>query len=260
MPRARRRGRPRPAIAPRDAERDQSYFLFATTREQLEFLRFPLGDLTKAEVRALARRFGLAVADKPDSQDICFVPSGRYADVIERLRPGAAAAGDIVDLDGRVLGRHDGIIHFTVGQRRGLGIAAGRAALRRRLDAEQPPRDRRPARGAAHDARAAARLNWIGDGTVEAALAAGPLDVFVKVRSTRPPRPATLARSTDGFEVELAGGEEGVAPGQACVLYDSADGQARMLGGGFIGSAVSQGEIDVAAALRPHKIQVAARG
>jgi tRNA-specific 2-thiouridylase len=109
----------------REAERDQSYFLFATTREQLEFLRFPLGEHTKAQTRELARRFGLAIADKHDSQDICFVPSGRYTEVIERLHPGAADAGEIVDLSGNVLGRHSGIIHFTVGQRRGLGIAAG---------------------------------------------------------------------------------------------------------------------------------------
>src|SRR6266571_2583097 len=118
-----------------DADRDQSYFLFATTREQLDYLRFPLGDLTKQQTRELARRFGLAVADKHDSQDICFVPTGRYADVIERLRPGAAGPGEIVDLDGHVLGRHDGIIHFTVGQRRGLGIAAGSPLYVIRLDA-----------------------------------------------------------------------------------------------------------------------------
>src|SRR5216684_3277289 len=119
----------------REEERDQSYFLFGTTRAQLDLLRFPLGDRTKAETRELARRFGLAVADKQDSQDICFVPSGRYADVIERLRPGAAGPGEIVDLDGRVLGRHDGIIHFTVGQRRGLGIAAGLPLYVVRLEA-----------------------------------------------------------------------------------------------------------------------------
>src|SRR2546421_2266330 len=119
----------------RDAERDQSYFLFATTREQLERIRFPLGDMTKAQTRDLARRFGLSVADKHDSQDICFVPTGRYTEVIERLMPGAADPGDIVDLDGRVLGRHAGIIHFTVGQRRGIGIAAGHPLYVVRLDA-----------------------------------------------------------------------------------------------------------------------------
>src|ERR1700734_2560854 len=120
----------------REAERDQSYFLFATTQAQLDHLRFPLGDRTKAETRELARRFGLSsVADKQDSQDICFVPTGHYADVIERLRPGAAGPGDIVDLDGRVLGHPDGIIHFTVGQRRGLGVAAGSPLYVVRLDA-----------------------------------------------------------------------------------------------------------------------------
>src|SRR5207248_2172259 len=119
----------------RDDERDQSYFLFATTREQLDLLRFPLGERTKSETRELARRFGLAVADKHDSQDICFVPTGRYTDVIERLRPGAVEPGDIVDLDGCVLGQHDGIIHFTVGQRRGIGIAAAHPLYVVRLEA-----------------------------------------------------------------------------------------------------------------------------
>ena len=141
----------------REAERDQSYFLFATTRAQLDLLRFPLGDRTKAETRELARRFGLSVADKQDSQDICFVPSGHYADVIERLRPGAAAPGEIVDLDGRVLGRHDGIIHFTVGQRRGLGIATGAPLYVVRLDAAFAARRGRSARGVAHEPHPAAR-------------------------------------------------------------------------------------------------------
>src|SRR5204863_5695593 len=176
----------------RDAERDQSYFLFATTREQLGVLRFPLGEKTKAETRELARRFGLAVADKHDSQDICFVPTGRYTEVIERLRPGAAEPGDIVDLNGSVLGRHNGIIHFTVGQRRGIGIAAGRPLYVVRLDAERRrvvvgPRDALTTR------RMALRdLNWIGPGTLDEALADGRRDVFVKVRSTRPPLPAWM--------------------------------------------------------------------
>src|SRR5579864_4135128 len=170
----------------REEERDQSYFLFATTREQIDFLRFPLGDLTKAETRELARRFALPVAEKPDSQDICFVPQGRYADVIERLRPGAAAAGDIVDLSGRVLGRHAGIINFTVGQRRGLGIAAGAPLYVVRLDAANGRVVVGP-RAALRTTRVRLRdLNWIGDGELDAALRAGTLDVFVKVRSTRP--------------------------------------------------------------------------
>jgi tRNA-specific 2-thiouridylase len=223
----------------REEERDQSYFLFATTRDQVDFLRFPLGDRTKAETRELARRFALPVAEKPDSQDICFVPRGRYADMIERLRPGAATAGDIVDLSGRVLGRHAGIINFTVGQRRGLGIASGDPLYVVRLDAANgrvvvgPREALRTTRMWLRD------VNWIGGGgtTFDAALAAGPIDVFVKVRSTRPPQPAVIMRAQDGCEVELAGGEEGVAPGQACVFYDAGAGQARMLGGGFIRSA-----------------------
>jgi tRNA-uridine 2-sulfurtransferase len=232
----------------RDEERDQSYFLFATTREQIDFLRFPLGDLTKAETRELARRFALPVAEKPDSQDICFVPTGRYADVIERLRPGASAAGDIVDLSGRVLGRHAGIINFTVGQRRGLGIAAGEPLYVVRLDAANGRVVVGP-REALRTTRVGLRdMNWIGDGSLDGLTAGGRMDVFVKVRSTRPPHPAWLTRGADGFEVELAGGEEGVAPGQACVLYDAGTGQARMLGGGFIRSAVAWNAGDAASA------------
>ena len=154
----------------REAERDQSYFLFATTRAQLDRLRFPLGDRTKAETRELARRFGLSVADKQDSQDICFVPTGHYAEVIERLRPGAAGPGDIVDLDGRVLGHHDGIIHFTVGQRRGLGVAAGSPLYVVRLDAGARRVVVGP-REALRTSRIRLRdVNWLGDGSIEQAL------------------------------------------------------------------------------------------
>jgi tRNA-uridine 2-sulfurtransferase len=222
----------------REAERDQSYFLFATTRAQLDLLRFPLGDRGKAETRELARRYGLAVADKQDSQDICFVPTGHYAEVIERLRPGASGPGDIVDLDGRVLGRHDGIIHFTVGQRRGLGIATGAPLYVVRLDANSRrvvvgPRD------ALRTRRIRLRdINWLGDGTIDDAIARHP-EIFVKVRSTRQPQPAWLHAMHGGIEAELAGGEDGVSPGQACVFYDAAEGQARVLGGGFIASTVS---------------------
>src|SRR4051794_27096069 len=258
----------------REEERDQSYFLFATTREQLDLLRFPLGDRTKAETRELARQFALSVADKHDSQDICFVPSGRYTEVIERLKPGAAEAGDIVDLDGRVLGAHAGIIHFTVGQRRGLGIAAGhplyvvrldaasrrggvgpRAALRTRrmgvgIAAGHPlyvVRLDAASRGVVVGPRAALRtsrmrlrdVNWLGEGSIDQALCAGWQEVFVKVRSTRPPQPAWLSRAGEGIEVDLVAGEDGVSPGQACVFYDAADGQARVLGGGFIQTAVA---------------------
>jgi tRNA-specific 2-thiouridylase len=226
----------------RDAERDQSYFLFATTREQLDFLRFPLGDMTKPQTRELARRFSLSVADKHDSQDICFVPTGRYTDVIERLRPGAAEAGDIVDLAGRVLGRHEGIIHFTVGQRRGIGVAAGHPLYVIRLDAARRQVVVGP-REALRTARIALRqVNWIGDEPLDAALADDRREVFVKVRSTRPPQPAWLRRSAAGVEVELIAGEDGVSPGQACVFYGAPDGQARVLGGGFIQNAVHSSE------------------
>jgi tRNA-uridine 2-sulfurtransferase len=226
----------------RDAERDQSYFLYATTREQLELLRFPLGEMTKAETREHARRFGLPVADKQDSQDICFVPSGRYTDVIERLRPGAAEPGDIVDMAGRVLGRHEGIIHYTVGQRRGLGVAAGHPLYVVRLDAARRRVIVGP-REALRTSRIQLRdINWLGDGAISSALCAGWHEVFVKVRSTRPPCPAWLSRSADGVEVDLIAGEHGVSPGQACVFYDAPEGQARVLGGGVIQSAIPEAE------------------
>jgi tRNA-specific 2-thiouridylase len=217
----------------RDAERDQSYFLFATTGAQLDFLRFPLGDMTKPETRELARRFGLQVADKHDSQDICFVPTGRYTDIVERLRPGAADPGDIVDLAGRVIGRHDGIIHFTVGQRRGLGVAAGHPLYVVQLDAATRRVIVGPREALRRSRMQLREVNWIGHGSIDEALADGR-EVFVKVRSTRPPQPAWLRRSAAGIEVELAGGEDGVSPGQACVFYDAPDGQSRVLGGGFI--------------------------
>ncbi len=221
----------------RETERDQSYFLFATTQTQLDLLRFPLGDRTKAETRELARRFGLAVADKQDSQDICFVPNGRYADVIERLRPGAAGPGDIVDLQGRMLGRHDGISHFTIGQRRGLGVATGSPLYVVRLDAASRRVVVGP-REALRTTRIRLRdVNWLGDRTIDEAVN-DRRDVYVKVRSTRAPQAAWLHRNADDFEVELIGGEDGVSPGQACVFYEAAEGQARVLGGGIIAGAV----------------------
>jgi tRNA-specific 2-thiouridylase len=226
----------------RDEERDQSYFLFATTREQLDLLRFPLGERTKAETRELARRFGLAIADKHDSQDICFVPTGHYADVIERLKPGAAEAGSIVDIDGNVLGTHAGIIHYTVGQRRRLGLATGSPLYVVRLDATRREVVVGP-REALRMGRILLRdVNWIGDGSIEQALADDRREVFVKVRSTRPPQAAWLRAGAEGYEVELVDGEHGVSPGQACVFYDAAGGQARVLGGGFIKSALSANE------------------
>ena len=223
----------------KEEDRDQSYFLFGTTHAQLDLLRFPLGDMTKAETRELARRFELAVADKHDSQDICFVPTGRYTDVIERLKPGAAVAGDVVDMNGTVLGRHDGIINFTIGQRRGLKIAGPAPLYVVALDAARQrvvvgPREALTMR------RIALRdLNWIGEGALHRLLDAGRIEVFVKVRSTRPPRAAFLSATASGHEIELVDGEDGVSPGQACVFYDGAQGQARVLGGGFIRAAAA---------------------
>jgi tRNA-specific 2-thiouridylase len=224
----------------REEQRDQSYFLFATTREQLEILRFPLGERTKVETRELARSYGLAIADKPDSQDICFVPSGRYTDVIAKLMPDAAEPGDIVDQTGQVLGRHRGIINFTVGQRRGLGVAGKAPLYVVRLDAGRNRVVVGP-RAALRTTRMRLRdVNWIGDASL-AELAAMPREVFVKVRSTRPPQPAWLRLDAAGAEVELVAGEDGVSPGQACVFYDAESGQARVLGGGFITSATGVG-------------------
>jgi tRNA-specific 2-thiouridylase len=214
-----------------DPERDQSYFLYATTPEQLEMLRFPLGELGKAETRGLARELGLSVADKADSQDICFVPQGHYGEVIERLKPGAARPGDIVHLDGRVLGRHGGIIHYTVGQRRGLGLAVGEPLYVVGLDAREAKVVVGPRSALATRTVPLADLNWLGDAPLACD---GELPVAVRVRSTREPRPATLRLTASGPEVALHGPEDGVSPGQACVIYDGDGPRARVLGGGTI--------------------------
>ncbi|MDA9498015.1 tRNA 2-thiouridine(34) synthase MnmA [Bradyrhizobium sp. CCBAU 11357] len=229
----------RALVCAADADRDQSYFLFATTQEQLDFLRFPLGDMTKPETRELARRFGLAVADKHDSQDICFVPTGRYTDIITRLRPNAMDPGDIVDLEGRVLGRHHGIANFTVGQRRGLGIASGSPLFVVRLDAATRRVVVGPREALKMHRISLRDVNWIGDGDIDRAIGSG-LEMFVRVRSTRSPQAAWLRGSNGRYEVELVAGEEGVSPGQACVFYDAPSGQARVLGGGFIQSAAAK--------------------
>jgi len=232
-----------------DPAKDQSYFLFATTPAQLAFLRFPLGELAKAETRALAARFALPVANKPESQDICFVPDGDYARVVARLRPGADVSGDIVDLAGRVLGRHEGIFRYTVGQRRGLGIGGrggdgeggGSAPLyvvaldpaRRRVVVG--PRDALAVREVFVD-----DVNWLGP---EAARSV-KIDVTVKLRSLQPARAAVLRFSATGARVRLHEPDFGVAPGQACVFYDGT----RVLGGGWISRAPLVAEADGRAA------------
>nr|WP_237154496.1 tRNA 2-thiouridine(34) synthase MnmA [Oryzibacter oryziterrae] len=231
--RSRLEGAHRSMYRPVDLDRDQSYFLFATTQDQLDFLRFPLGGLTKPETRELAREFGLEIADKHDSQDICFVPEGKYADVIERLKPNAVEAGDIVHVDGRVLGRHTGIIHYTVGQRKGLGVATGEPLFVIRLDAATSRVIVGP-REALMTRRLRLRdLNWIGGGSLEEA-ALGQRVIYAKVRSSRAPQAALLQKDNDRIVVDLIDGEHGIAPGQACVLYDAPGDEARVLGGGFI--------------------------
>ena len=231
--RSRANGAHRALYRPIDCDKDQSYFLFATTQEQIDYLRFPLGDMSKAETRALAGSMGLNVADKAESQDICFVPQGKYSDVITKLRPEAARAGAIVHIDGRVLGRHDGIMHYTIGQRRGIGVAVGEPLYVVHLDAATARVVVGP-RSALETHRLFLRdINWLGDGPVSA-LPSGGFACFAKVRSTRPPRPATAWFKDGTLMVELADGEAGIAPGQACVLYSSDGDGARVFGGGFI--------------------------
>lgn len=221
---------------PRDLARDQSYFLFSTTQEQLDFLRFPLADLTKEQIRDYAALLDLQVADKPDSQDICFVPNGDYAGVIKRLRPDCSLPGEIRHIDGEVLGSHMGVLHYTIGQRRGLGIATGDPLFVVAIDA-----DKREVTVGPRDALARARIsldqvNWLGDGAPGAT--ADTIAVRARIRSTGEPAAAQLTLKKDeAAEIVLAEAEEGVAPGQACVFY-AADSD-RILGGGWISRATA---------------------
>ncbi len=239
-----------------DSDRDQSYFLFATTREQLASLWFPLGDLKKPQVRALALELGLPVAEKADSQDICFVPKGRYTGVIERLKPGALKPGDIVHADGRVLGRHDGIINYTIGQRRGLKIPGTEALYVVRLDAGRNavvvgPRDLLRTR-----ALVLRNTNWLGDGQL-ADVAGTDLSVHVRVRSSAPTQPAMLRLAGDGeVTVILGDGDDGIAAGQACVFYADGDPGARVLGGGWIARTVKAQDFQAAEIRLAHKTDI----
>ncbi len=209
----------------KDDSKDQSYFLFATTQEQLDFLRFPLGGMTKEETRRHAQRLGLAVSDKPDSQDICFVPNGNYTKIIEKLRPGAGEPGEIVHVDGTVLGEHDGIIHYTVGQRRGLGIAYAHPLYVVRLDAQQKRVIVGPKEALAKTRFVIKDTNWL------ASLPPNDAPIEIKWRSMQPLRPATVTvlDATHAL-IETHHPEYAIAPGQACVAYDGA----RVLGGGWI--------------------------
>jgi tRNA-specific 2-thiouridylase len=208
-----------------DPARDQSYFLFATTAEQLDFLRFPLGGLPKAETRALAERFDLPVAAKPDSQDICFVPQGRYADVVEKLRPGAADPGDIVDLSGRVLGRHEGVIHYTIGQRRGIGVSGAEPFYVVRIEPETRRVVVGPKAALAKGELVLGEVNWLGE-----AIPGEGLACLAKIRSVSDPVGVRVFPRESGLEAVFDEPQFGVSPGQACVFYDGD----RVLGGGWI--------------------------
>ena len=212
-----------------DPARDQSYFLFATTQEQLDYLRFPLGGLPKPEVRKIAEELGLAVAMKPDSQDICFVPDGDYAKIVRKIRPDADDVGDIVDLDGQTLGQHKGLIHYTVGQRRGIEIGGQPEPLYVvRLDAANKQVVVGPRKALAVSGARLSEMNWLGDDY------SGPM--LVKVRSLAKVVPARR----DGDYVNFDAPEYGVAPGQAAVFYAPDDGYGeRVLGGGWIEETVS---------------------
>lgn len=226
-------GAHRALYRPVDADRDQSYFLFATTQAQIDYLRFPLGGLSKPQVRAIAEEMGLTVAAKQDSQDICFVPQGKYSDIIAKLKPTAANPGDIVHIDGRVLGRHEGILRYTIGQRRGIGIASGEPLYVVHLDADRARVVVGPREALETHKIYLRNMNWLGDGPLTD-VPAGGLELFAKVRSTRPPRPAVLHHGKGATWVELVDGESGIAPGQACVLYSDDGNEARVFGGGFI--------------------------
>lgn len=218
-----------------DGGKDQSYFLFATTRDQLDFLRFPLGHLDKSETRRLATEMGLNVASKPDSQDICFVPTGKYTDVIEKLRPHAATPGNIVHMDGRVLGQHRGVMYYTIGQRRGLGLGDDTGTdplFVIRIDADNGEVIVGPRKELERSKLWLTDINWIGKGEFGPELDGMPIKV--KVRSTRPPTPAHLRLSNDRIIVELDEPDMGLSPGQACVFYAHDAAAARTLGGGWI--------------------------
>ncbi|MDP3740602.1 MAG: tRNA 2-thiouridine(34) synthase MnmA [Hyphomonadaceae bacterium] len=225
-----------------DPDRDQSYFLFATTRDQLDFLRFPLGGMHKPDVRRAASALALQVAAKPDSQDICFVPAGKYSDIVEKLRPGAAGEGDIVHMDGRIMGRHEGVIRYTIGQRRGLGVATGEPLFVVKLDAPNKRVIVGPREALLTRALSIGESNWLGEGSLHDACAART-PALARVRSTRAPVSGRMQLVPDeegtgqpGFAFDTP--EEGVAPGQACVLYEAPDGRT-VLGGGFITATVS---------------------
>ena len=221
-----------------DPARDQSYFLFATTADQLAYLRFPLGGMPKPEVRRAAAELGLAIADKPDSQDICFVPEGRYTTVIDRIRPQGAIPGDIVHLDGRVLGRHEGVTRYTIGQRRGLNVAVGDPLYVVKIDAVAKQVIVGPREALLTSGIILKEINWLGNHLNVNHAASEDLAVLARVRSTAEPVAARLSRQDLDIAVIFESPEYGVSPGQACVLYDP-EHPDRLLGGGFIDRTLS---------------------
>ncbi len=229
---------------PRDDNRDQSYFLFATTQDQLDYLRFPLGDLPKSRTREIARELGLDIADKSDSQDICFVPSGKYSDIISKLNPLAGEPGDIVHIDGRLLGSHEGIINYTVGQRRGIGVATGEPIYVVHLDRENRRIIVGPREALATNRLKLRDVNWLGEGRLDE-LSPDGVAIYVKVRSTRPPVEARLFHLDGDVFVNIVDGESGVARGQACVFYADEHDDTRVLGGGFISETLHSREIQM---------------
>lgn len=241
----------------KDMDRDQSYFLFATTQEQLQQLWFPLGDMPKSEVREHARKFGLPIADKADSQDICFVPTGKYSEIVARLRPDAMEAGDIVHIDGRVLGQHTGIAHYTIGQRRGLKIACGDPLYVVGMNAARRQVIVGP-REALKTRKVYLRdVNWLGTPDVKHNHS---FDIAARVRSTQHPEDAKLTLQPDGrAEVTLIDGAEGIATGQACVFYSDTSETAQILGGGWIDCTDSAKQLenwDITGEIRPHDHKV----
>ncbi|KKB12658.1 hypothetical protein VE25_06710 [Devosia geojensis] len=223
---------------PVDSDRDQSYFLFATTQEQLNFLRFPLGGIGKAEVRELAREMGLEIAEKHDSQDICFVPQGKYADIIRKMHPEAIAEGEIVHLDGRVLGRHNGIVNYTIGQRKGLGIAAQEPLYVVKLEHRTGRVIVGPREALKTHTVRLRDVNWLGERPLAEFSAGNGAPVEVKVRSTRGLQSGVVSMQGGEVFVTLVAGEYGVSPGQACVFYADDSQTSQVLGGGFIAEAV----------------------
>ncbi|MFK8032705.1 MAG: tRNA 2-thiouridine(34) synthase MnmA [Hyphomicrobiales bacterium] len=246
----------RELFRPVDHSRDQSYFLFATTQEQLDFIRFPLGSLTKAETRQIAEDLNLHVAKKQDSQDICFVPNGSYADVISRLKPEAAEHGEIKHLDGTVLGTHKGIIHYTIGQRRGLGISSSDPIYVVRLDAKKREVIVGPRGALATETVFLRDVNWLGTPSLDAIPEAG-LPVYARLRSTRPPTPATLFADSDFVWCKLTEPQDGISPGQACVIYEDENDDTRVFGGGWITSTDQGGSSasDASKALKQNSVE-----